>query len=87
MASYRNYGDVTKLSQEIRLQDLETHKSLGETVLASLLKKNANPGHTFSAEEQSYFNAFTKQINQTTIRDQLEDVIIKYKEPTHSIES
>ena len=87
MASYRNYGDVTTLPQEIRLQDLETHKSLGETVLANLLKKSFNPGHTFSAEEQSQCDAFTKQINQTTIRDQLEDVLIKYIEPVHSVAS
>ena len=87
MASYRNYGDVTTLPQEIRLQDLETHKSLGETVLANLLKKSSNPGHTFSAEEQSQCDAFTKQINQTTIRDQLEDVLIKYIEPVHSVAS
>ena len=60
MASYLNYGDVAKTAQEIRLQDLETHKSLKDSVLASLLKKHINPGHAYSAEEESNFEAFTK---------------------------
>ena len=74
-------------TQEIRLQDLETHRSLKDDVLHSLLKKNINPRHCYNEEEQTNFEAFSKQLNQTTIRDQLEEILKKYKEPPHSVAS